>query len=120
MVTEIENLKDHIKENNETLHAIEKKLNEYLDTKKMACPRFWFLSNDELLEILRETKDPLNVQPFVKKLVEAIRELEFQDDLRITAMISMEGERVPFDKMVDPNGDSNGVELWFVKVYNPY
>jgi dynein heavy chain len=116
MLTEVENLKDHLRENNDALAAIEKKLNEYLDTKKMACPRFWFLSNDELLEILRETKDPPNVQPFVKKLIEAVRELEFQPDLKITSMISMEGERVPFDKPVDPTGESNGVELWMVKV----
>ncbi|KAK3235325.1 hypothetical protein CYMTET_54468 [Cymbomonas tetramitiformis] len=116
LVTEIENLRESLITSNANLGAIEKKLNDYLDTKKMACPRFWFLSNEELLEILSETKDPINVQPFVKKLIEAIRELEFQEDNTITAMESTEGERVPFDKPVDPNGEMNGVELWMVRV----
>jgi len=75
LVVDIEGLQPRLTETNATLAAIEKKLTDYLDTKKMACPRFWFLSNDELLEILRETKDPVNVQPFVKKLIEAVREL---------------------------------------------
>ena len=45
-----------------------------------------------------------------------MRELEFQPDLKITAMVSMEGERVPLDTPVDPRGEANGVEVWFVQV----
>ena len=50
------------------------------------------MSNDELLEILAEAKEPRNVQPFVKKCFEAVKEFVFADDGKITGMVSVEGE----------------------------
>lgn len=58
---------------NMSFGIVERSLAAYLDSKKLLFPRFFFLSNDELIEILSEAKEPLHIQPFAKKIIEAVK-----------------------------------------------
>ncbi|DBA03742.1 TPA: hypothetical protein N0F65_004159 [Lagenidium giganteum] len=109
-----EKLLDRFQESNRFLEQVQKGLSDFLETKRSAFSRFYFLSNEELLSILSESKDVKLVQPHLKKCFEGIVSVEFQEDLTITAMVSAEGEKVAMSKPVNPVGKN--VEHWMTEV----
>lgn len=103
-------LRDSFLESNKNLEIVQKGLADYLEKKRSNFARFYFLSNDELLEILSQTKEVRKVRAHLRKVFEAIADLTFQVDDTMTNMISGEGENIKFVRKIDPK-DRN-VEFW--------
>ncbi|XP_042075509.1 LOW QUALITY PROTEIN: dynein axonemal heavy chain 6 [Haplochromis burtoni] len=127
-------LLETLQQNNALLDEIQKCLEAYLESKRVIFPRFYFLSNDELLKILAQTRNPQAVQPHLRKCFDAITRLEFAllpeepsgapemlDDgeqktiysTDILNMVSPEGEKVGLAKGLKAQGN---VEDWLCKV----
>jgi dynein heavy chain len=55
---------ESLKEMTKNLELCQKSLNEYLDTKKKIFPRFYFVSNVALLDILSNGNNPPKIMPY--------------------------------------------------------
>ncbi|XP_052749829.1 dynein axonemal heavy chain 1-like isoform X2 [Galleria mellonella] len=104
-------LMDSLVEARHLLAVVARGLNEYMELKRLRFPRFFFLSDDELLEILSQSRNPRAVQPHLRKCFENIAKVTFEADLKISQMHSSEGEIVDLKYKFYP---SSNVEQWLL------
>ncbi|KAL7391500.1 hypothetical protein ABVT39_010104 [Epinephelus coioides] len=98
------------------LERCQKSLNDYLDSKRNAFPRFFFISDDELLSILGSS-DPACVQEHMIKMYDNIASLRFDVESNgetvAGAMVSAEGEVMELRKPIPVEGK---VEEWMTGI----
>uniref|UniRef100_A0A8C3J4X5 Dynein axonemal heavy chain 17 n=1 Tax=Calidris pygmaea TaxID=425635 RepID=A0A8C3J4X5_9CHAR len=103
----------------ERLVICEKALAEYLETKRLAFPRFYFVSSADLLDILSNGNEPAEVSRHLSKLFDSLAKLKFKTSsskkpLKVgVGMFSRDEEYVAFDADCDLSGQ---VEVWLNRV----
>lgn len=86
-------------------------VHRYLDQKRYVFPRFYFVSDPVLLEILGQSSDSHSIQPYLLSLFDNIAKLVYSQVEYDTALeiVSKEGEGIPLEHSVTCVG---GVENW--------
>eukprot|EP00095_Tigriopus_kingsejongensis_P007513 maker-scaffold103_size370364-snap-gene-1.20 protein:Tk07513 transcript:maker-scaffold103_size370364-snap-gene-1.20-mRNA-1 annotation:"dynein beta ciliary-like" len=113
--TNVNGLADKLEVIQSQLSLCEKALAEYLETKRLAFPRFYFASSNDLLDILSNGNQPLKVSKHLTKLFDSMAKLKLKTDEagnstnNAIAMFAKDGEYVEFKEECVCEGQ---VEVW--------
>jgi len=107
-LTRIPNLKNNLTNCIEQLNRCQAGLDQYLQEKRSNFPRFYFLGDDDLLELLGQASKEKVIQAHLKKLFAGIYSV-FIDDGFLKSVSSVQGEVVTLKK---PVRITNNIEEW--------
>ena len=98
------------------LTKIQKALGEYLEKERSSFPRFYFVGDEDLLEIIGNSKDIRRVMKHLKKMFAGMSTLQVDDEeTMLQGFASREGEEVSFRSPIMLK-DFPKINDWLAKV----
>lgn len=82
------------------LNKIQKALGEYLEKERVSFPRFYFVGDEDLLEIIGNSNDTVRIQKHFKKMFAGLSGLTLDEEGLILGFTSKEGEEVKLKKEI--------------------
>nr|CCA15174.1 Cytoplasmic dynein 1 heavy chain 1 putative [Albugo laibachii Nc14] len=116
-VANIPNLLHSLERQQEMMGNVQRALGEYLERQRATFPRFYFVGDEDLLEIIGNSKEPVHIQRHLSKMFAGIASLKLSENDAnvIVGMVSREGEEVLFKEPVCVAEDSR-VNIWLRQV----
>ncbi|KAF2742258.1 cytoplasmic dynein-like protein 1 heavy chain 1 [Sporormia fimetaria CBS 119925] len=99
-VLRIDNVQQSLDQLANMLNKIQKALGEYLERERVSFPRFYFVGDEDLLEIIGNSNDTLRVAKHLRKMFAGISGLVVEEDRTIVGFTSREGEEVLLRRQV--------------------
>ena len=112
------NLQKTLERLSESLDKIQKALTDYLETQRQAFARFYFVGDEDLLEIIGNSKDVINIQKHFPKMFAGISTITNENNGDVLkGMCSKEDERVAFVKNVVIS-ENPKIDFWLKAMEN--
>ncbi|KAK4683210.1 dynein heavy chain [Podospora pseudoanserina] len=100
-VLNIPNVQKSLERLAELLNKIQKALGEYLEKERVSFPRFYFVGDEDLLEMIGNSNDTMRIAKHFKKMFAGLNGLTMEEEGVITGFTSKEGEVVRLKKEIN-------------------
>ena len=84
----------------ELLNKIQKALGEYLERERISFPRFYFVGDEDLLEMIGNSNDTMRIAKHFRKMFAGLSGILMDEEATITGFTSKEGEQVQLQRHI--------------------
>jgi len=100
-VLNIPNVQKSLERLAELLNKIQKALGEYLEKERVSFPRFYFVGDEDLLEMIGNSNDTMRIAKHFKKMFAGLNGLIMDEEGIVSGFTSKEGEAVRLKKEIN-------------------